>query len=137
MIRRLGLVLLLAATAGPAKAGCQVALDGISFGQIDVMRRSTATGRVHVTCDAAVVYEVAIGGERTMRGSDGGELEFGLYMDPARNLPWGDGREFGSTLGNGSDGVHPDSLTIYGEIPAQPGTRPGTYAASPLVTLNF
>ena len=132
-----GVVLLLALVATPAMAGCRVELDGVSFGGVDATRRTTGTGRVRVDCDQAVAYEVGIGGARSMDGPNGATLDFGLYMDPGRNIPWGDGERHGSALGNSSDGVQADSLTVYGEIPAQPGIAAGEYAASLLVTLNF
>ena len=136
-LKALALPVALLLVATPARAGCQVALDGVSFGGIDASRRTTGTGRVRVDCDTAVAYEIAIGGSRAMSGPGGATLDFGLYMDAGRNVAWGDGERHGSTLTNSSDGVHADSLTIYGEIPAQPGIAAGDYSASLLVTLNF
>lgn len=127
---------------GPALAVCGVQLQGVSFGAIDVMRRQESTGSVRVSCDKPVAFLVEIGGgvsggERRMHAAGGGSLRYELYADPANSHLWGDGQTVGSPVGGSSDGASPQTFTIYGVIPSQPGTLPGTYMDSPLVTLSF
>ncbi|HMR29783.1 MAG TPA: spore coat U domain-containing protein [Geminicoccaceae bacterium] len=125
-----------------ARAVCGIQLQGVSFGTIDVMRREESTGSVRVSCDEAVAFSVEIGGgstggERRMYAAGGGSLRYQLYADAATTRPWGDGLTVGSAVGGSSDGANPQTFTIYGVIPSQPGTLPGVYTDSPLVTLGF
>ena len=128
---------------GPALAACGVQLQGVSFGNVDVMRREESTGNVKITCDSAVGFLVEIGGgnlaggQRQMQASGGASLRYQLYGDPAHTHVWGDGQTIGSPIGGASDGSNADSFTIYGVIPSQPGTLPGIYLDTPLVTLSF
>lgn len=127
---------------GPALAVCGIQLQGVSFGSIDVMRREESTGSVRVSCDEPVGFLVEIGGgasggERRMYAAGGASLRYELYADPAKTHLWGDGQTVGSAVGGSSDGATPQTFTIYGVIPSQPGTLPGVYMDSPLVTLSF
>jgi spore coat protein U-like protein len=126
----------------PALALCSVQLQGVSFGSIDVMRREESTGSIKITCDKAVGFSVEIGGsvsggQRQMQAAGGGSLRYELYGDPGHFHVWGDGLTIGSPLGGASDGSHAQTFTIYGVVPAQPGTPPGIYVDAPLVSLNF
>ena len=72
-----------------------------------------------------------------MDGPSGSRLEYRLYSDAGRSVPWGDGGSTGNPVSGGSDGAGQDRLTIYGEVPAQPGVLAGEYLDSLQVTLTF
>lgn len=124
-----------------ARAACSVELAPVSFGTVDTRETTRGTGEVVVRCDAAAGFEVAIsgngGGSRRMDGPDGGRLDYRLYADAARAVPWGDGGSLGNSVAAASDGANPRRLTIYGEIPAQTGVPAGEYVDSVQVTLLF
>jgi spore coat protein U-like protein len=138
------LALALAAVAAPlpALAMCGVQVQGVSFGAINVLRREESTGGVRVTCDQPVSFLIEIvgtvsGGERRMAASGGASLRYALYADAAHGQVWGDGQGIGSPVSGTSDGATAEAFTIYGVVPSQPGTLPGDYSDSLLVTLGF
>lgn len=126
----------------PALAVCGVQVQGVGFGAIDVMRREESTGSIRVTCDQPVSFLIEIvgaasGGERRMYAAGGGSLRYALYADAAHGQVWGDGQSIGSPVAGSSDGSTAAAFTVYGVVPSQPGTLPGDYVDSPLVTLTF
>lgn len=129
--------------AAPAQASCDVQLQGVAFGVIDVTRREESTGSVRVTCDRPQAFNVEIGGgnvsggQRRMQAAGAGFLRYELYADAGHTHVWGDGLTVGYPIGSASDGSKAQTFTIYGVIPSQPGTLPGTYLDAPLVTLSF
>jgi spore coat protein U-like protein len=76
--------------------------------------------------------------QRFMTGS-GGQLGYNLYSDAARTAIWGDSPTglYQYVLGRPKGGSHGETLTIYGRILAGQWVRPGSYADSITVTLNF
>ena len=137
----LSLAVVLLAPAS-ARATCSVELAPVSFGTVDTRESSRGTGEVVVRCDTAAGFEVAIsgaggGGTRRMDGPGGSRLDYRLFADAARAVPWGDGGSLGAPVAAASDGNDARRLTIYGEIPAQSGVPAGDYIASLQVTLAF
>ena len=134
----LGIVL-----AGPALGDCSVELSPVTFGVIDVTSRSRGTGEVVVRCDTAGSFAVAISngrsgkGQRQMIGPGGATLDYRLFSDSGRSVPWGDGLAEGQPVTGSSDGTNPARLTIYGAVPPQSGVTPGEYVDSVAVTLTF
>jgi spore coat protein U-like protein len=141
-VRYVALLPLLAGIVGSTASACQVDVVGVTFGEIEAGRSKDSTGRITITCPSAGSYLVGIspglgGSERRMMGPDGASLRYELYQDAGRNFPWGDDQSIGGALGGVSDGLHPDTYTIYGRVPAQTGKLPGSYMDSLLVTLSF
>jgi spore coat protein U-like protein len=137
------IAVLVAVVAAPlcAWAECSVELAPITFGTVDTRENSRGTGEVVVRCDMAAGFEVAISGaggaSRRMDGPSGSRLDYRLYADAARAVPWGDGGSLGAPVAASSDGTSPRRLTIYGEIPPQSGVPAGDYVGSLQVTLAF
>jgi spore coat protein U-like protein len=134
-----------AALAAPAWAACSVEVAPVAFGVVDTRQGGRGTGEVVVRCDAAASFAVEIsagdggaGAAWRMSGGDGARLEYGLYANAGRSVPWGDGGSLGGPVAGSSDGSSdPTRLTIYGEVPAQTGVEPGEYGDSLAVTLTF
>ena len=122
--------------ASAASAACGVDVKPLAFGTIDVTETSEATGEVVVDCDEGASFSVAIdatGGKGRMTAASGG-LAYELYQNAGRSIPWGSGSlERPSQASAGS----PARLTIYGLIPRQPSTPPGSYLDQLTVTLSF
>lgn len=137
------LLVLLMLAAGPAAAGCDVAVKPVAFGSIDSMSQARSTGEVVVRCDAATAFSVGIspgrGGSngRRMDGPGDARLDYGLFADAGYSIPWGDGAAIGGTVPGRADAGTPARLTIYGIIPRQPGLPAGDYADILQVTLSF
>lgn len=133
---------ILLASADQADALCSVELAPVTFGAVDTRENNRGTGEVVVRCDQATGFEVAIsggagGGTRRMDGPEGGRLDYRLFADAARAVPWGDGGSVDNAVSAASDGTDQRRLTIYGEIPPQSGVPAGEYVDSVQVTLSF
>jgi spore coat protein U-like protein len=144
LMRRATFSLLLAVTPlGPAAAGCSVEASPVAFGTIDVLRQTRGTGEIIVRCDEPVAFRVGLspgngsGEGRRMDGPGSARLDYSLFADAGYSIPWGDGQAIGNPRAGTSDGDRPQRLTVYGIIPAQPGTLPGEYTDSLQVTLSF
>ncbi len=139
--RLIGLLTLLA--AGPAGAACSVEANPVSFGTVDVLSQSRGNGEVVVRCDEPTGFSVGLspgsGGAqgRRMAGPGSAGLDYSLFTDASYSVPWGDSQAIGQPRSGRSDGNGPERLTVYGLIPRQPGTEPGTYTDSLQVTLTF
>jgi spore coat protein U-like protein len=137
------LALVVLALPHPARAACSVSVEGVAFGVVDLDRTTTGTGTVVVRCDEAATFEAGIspggsgGDPRRMSGPDGGRLDYYLYADAGRSIPWGDGQAIGRTRAGSNDGSGTTRLTIYGAVPPQTGVPPGEYSDSLQVTLTF
>lgn len=137
----------LAATAGTAEArkrratGCDVDTRPVAFGNVDLARNSTGTGRVTIECGTAgqVTVEIAAasGGARRMDGPKAAKLAYELYQDSGRNVRWGSGSGDGSAQPATVKADVPTNLTVYGVVPRQSGVPPGDYTDQLVVTLSF
>ena len=141
-LTRCVLVAAMLGISAPARAACTVDLDPVSFGIVDTQRQTTGTGQIVVRCDSAATFAVGIapggsGGTRRMLGPDGTRLDYYLFSDAGRSVPWGDGQAIGPPVSASSDGTGQQRLTIYGAIPAQSGIPAGSYEDSLQVTLTF
>jgi spore coat protein U-like protein len=73
------------------------------------------------------------GSVRTMIGDNGGSLEYGLYQDSSRSIPWGEGPD-AQSFADASGGAQ--TAKVYGRIPAgQGGQAAGSYNDTVLITL--
>jgi spore coat protein U-like protein len=140
----IGLVALaLALVPAPAVAGCDASLSMVDFGRIEFRRDNEITGRVTVTCSEPGPFQVGASAgngdfrERRMLGPMGDELRYNLYVDAARRRVWGDGIAGGTARVAGtSDGRRPETLTIYGKLPASQAVAAGGYRDSVQVTIE-
>jgi spore coat protein U-like protein len=142
MRRCLGLALALGLASGTAEAACDVQLAALSFGVIDIARTNRSTGKITIRCDAEQSIQVGLsggggGGERRLAGPGKDVIPYFVYTGPDATMPWGDGMDIGPPVAVTLDGVRPSELPVYGVIPPVPGTSPGTYVDSLLVTIIF
>ncbi len=140
------LLLALAAVAAPsrAQAACDVEFHLVDFGRLDFARGGTITGRVVVACDGPTGFALALSpgygayAERRMRGRNGAELRYNLYVDPGHRGVWGDGVSGGTALVRGeTDGRRATTITVYGRVPGGQRVPPGPYADNLAVSLTF
>ena len=98
----LGLALAMLSGAPPVAAGCDASCGLVDFGRVEFRRPTRVSGKLTVRCDAPTRFEVIASegfgdyGERRMRGPDGAELRYNLFVDAARQRVWGDGLSAGT-----------------------------------------
>lgn len=130
--------------APPAADACEVSVSLVDFGRVDLDRGGEITGEVAVRCPTARRFALSLSpghGDyrmRRMRGPDGAELKYNLFVDPARVRVWGDGVTAGTARLTGrTDGRKATLITVYGRIPSdQRAGRAGAYADALTVTLE-
>jgi spore coat protein U-like protein len=68
-----------------------------------------------------------------MHAGPGKTVDYGLYSDPGRALPWGtDEDSIVPGTGNGVEDAYP----VYGRIPPQ-AAAPGSYSDTVVVTITY
>lgn len=123
---------------------CTVSASTLNFGATGVLQSSLdGTGSLSVTCTNAAPYTVSLDGglsgatdptQRKMtRGGE--EIVYGVYLNSARTLPWGDQAGVNTASGTGSGLTQ--NYTVYGRVPAQATPSPGSYTDTVVVTLNY
>jgi len=123
-------------------AACSLDTDAVAFGRIDVMRDSTAIGRIVLSCPIATTAAVMItspadGSDRLMHSASNRVLRYKLYRDPSHVLAWGDGGSLGPGVGVTLLEGGRLELDVHAKVPSQPSTLPGDYSDQPIVTLIY
>ena len=127
----------------PAYADCEASVSMVDFGELDLDKGGNVNGEVIVTCDQPARFNLALSqgiGDfrlRKMLGSDGGELRYNLFVDPARRSIWGDGVSGGTqTIRGENDGRRPSIIPIYAFVPARQSVLTGAYSDNLIVTVE-
>lgn len=126
--------------AGPAQAqSCTVTAEPVLFDPYDPIgaASSDGVGAVRIRCDGPAQVTVGLGsgsGGAVRAMSSGADLlRYGLYADPSRLVPWGDGS---TAPTRGASGPEAD-LAVYGRIPAGQNVPAGAYSDVVTVLLSF
>jgi len=126
---------------------CTISATDLDFGQYNLSSPSPALGQtqIRVTCGAGVVVELSLDNglapgpntsRRRMRQDAGNDrLNYGLFQDAGRTMHWGDkpGVDTREMVTTG----YPQTVPIYGEIPAGQRANDGTYSDEITVRLQF
>lgn len=128
---------------------CSVSVtSGVSFGAYDPLDTSPLdqTGSITYQCGVLFLGTIRIDLSTGSSGTyafrqmhkGGDELRYNLYLDATRTLIWGNGTSGSSRFGPvlpllGS----PQTLTIYGRIPARQASPIGVYTDTVTATINF
>lgn len=139
-------VLFFALWTTPALAQCAVSTTNVAFGNVDVISGSTvtSTGTISVNCPPGfgnfpylwVCLSIGVGSNstsvnnRTMKSGGGDTLGYQLYTDSAMSnvYQYSPPNQF-SVPYNNSTGAQ-FSSTIYGKVPANQTSPPGSYTDS-------
>ncbi|MGI9510901.1 MAG: Csu type fimbrial protein [Geminicoccaceae bacterium] len=139
----LTLLATLQVTAPAAAGACEASVSLVDFGRLDLEQGGNVSGEVIVTCDQPGRFTVALSAgigdysRRKMRGSDGHELTYNLFVDPARQRVWGDGISAGTQAIQGeSDGRRPLTIPVYGVVPPRQSVLTGAYSDNLVVTVQ-
>jgi spore coat protein U-like protein len=147
-------VLLIARGAAAQSLLCQVSSGALAFGTINPLKPSpvTSTASLQVTCTTPSARPVPV---QLTLGAQGGTLvgrsrhmgspgapAYGVYVDAARTLPWGDGGD--GTAVFAASGFATQFMpfrrmfTAYGTFPGgQRAARVGSYRDTLTVVLNY
>jgi spore coat protein U-like protein len=124
---------------------CNVRASDLSFGayatgagtplggQTTLVLECTAGFAVEVGLDAGQGAGATVQDRRMMSGTD--SLRYGLYQDAARLQVWGDTSGIDTVPMNGTGA--PQSVTIYGQVPANQQVPAGTYSDVITVRVYF
>ena len=120
---------------------CTISGNGESvmdFGAFDGIA-TDATATIGFTCTAE--SDVLLGldnggnqsdGNRFMRNGDLGLMQYGLFQDSDRLIPWGNDLSSGVQVADTTG----DEVTVFGRIPTQNVPAPGSYTDNVLITLT-
>ena len=124
-------------------ANCFLATSPLNFGNITSLTAAVdAETAMSVTCSSGTAYSVAL--DRGLSGAtaltqramqkSGYDLIYGLYLDQARQQPWGalSGMTRGG-IGTGTAG----KLSVYGRIPTQTLPPSGAYRDTVVATVTY
>jgi len=126
---------------------CKVSASDLNFGAYPSDSKTPLQGQTAISllCGAGVTVEVsldagtgAVGNtSRRQMSQDSGtdRMDYDLYQDAARSIHWGDrsGRDTVEVLATGA----PQTVPIYGEIPARQRVRDGSYSDTITITVQF
>jgi len=122
------------------------AISTMDFGTVfqSLTQNVDSTATITVTCNGgqgANGYHVGLGngtnslsGQRRLQGP-GGYLNYELYRDAQRTSPWGSSYGYNDVSGVGNG--QPQTLTVYGRVPAQTTPGVGTFTDTVVVTLTY
>lgn len=123
-------------------ANCQVVTVGsLDFGTTITSLSSPldTTADISVNCTNSTPYSVALdkgtyGTSTSARAMKNGTavLNYEIYQDASRSVPWGDTTNTKSGTGTGSN----QTITVYGRIPTQTLPAAGIYGDTVTVTIN-
>jgi spore coat protein U-like protein len=137
-----------AATPGAAQSCSISTISGVSFGSYDALNANPLdqTGSISYQCSilyiGTVTIDLSTGGSgsyspRRMQKA-AATLQYNLYRDATRLLIWGNGTGGTSRYGPVIPILGlPQTLTIYGRIPAQQTSPVGNYTDTVVATINF
>jgi spore coat protein U-like protein len=128
-------------------ASCSVAANALNFGSTvptPITADVDATTTISATCSINTPYYVALDAGtgpgathrlRRMSGA-GGTVDYAMYTDAGRTTLWGDGAN-GTSKRAATGTGRPQTLTVYGRIPAGQSPAAGAYTDVVTVTVLF
>ncbi|MFT3698687.1 MAG: spore coat U domain-containing protein [Kofleriaceae bacterium] len=116
---------------------CTVDAGTMQFGNYNTTTGAQVDSEaaLKVTCSKGTAASITLGGDRTMKSTDGHALGYKLYQDPQHAVPWG------STAATAAQYVAqssaPAELKVYGQILANQDVPAGDYNDEVVATINF
>jgi spore coat protein U-like protein len=139
-------VLVLATPAAARAATCSISTTSVVFGSYSVFSTTPvdSTGTVTYRCSGSASVSITITrgqsstfNPRTLaKGTE--KLSYGLFLDAARTIIWGDASGGTQTYFNGSAPNNRDvTVTIHGRIPSGQDVASGAYTDTVTVVVQF
>jgi spore coat protein U-like protein len=123
---------------------CAISATALSFGSSGVLSANiNQSTTLSVTCSNTTPYSVGLdagsvsGSTVTTRllGNGAATVQFQLYSDSAHTTVWGNTPGTNTVSGTGTGGAQ--SLTVYGEVPAQGTPAANTYTSTVTASVTF
>ena len=126
-------------------AGCTVSATTVAFGTQSTLGAATpSSGTLGVTCTNTTPYNVGLDqgsgsgatvAVRKMTGPSSATINYGLYQNSALTTVFGNTVGTNTVAGTGIGTSQ--TITVYGQVPAQASPAPGSYADVVNVTVTF
>ncbi|OZI18931.1 hypothetical protein CAL26_14765 [Bordetella genomosp. 9] len=124
---------------------CTISATPMNFGTQGLLDRQVdAVSTLNVQCTNSDAYRIALNGgnngtvtnRRMLRAGGTQTVDYQLYTDSSRSIPWGDGTAGTAMVENTGTGAS-QSVTVYGRVRAQTSPVPGAYADTVTATIYF
>jgi spore coat protein U-like protein len=125
------------------QATCLISAAPLAFGTYSgTLAQVTST--ITVTCTNTTPYDVALNPgtasgatvtTRQMTGPSSDLLNYALYSDASYSKNWGE--TIGTDTVSGTGNSSAQTLTVYGQIPANQYVTPGDYSDTVTATVNY
>lgn len=124
---------------------CTITATNLAFGTVGVLNHAiTGNTNLSVRCTNGDAWRISLNGggsgnvaARTMqRTGGGGSIQYQLYTDANRTVPWGDGSG-GTSRATGTGTGNAQSVAVYGGVPIQTTPLPGSYSDTITATIEF
>jgi spore coat protein U-like protein len=122
---------------------CSISATNLNFADYNQVQLD-GQSQIHLTCTDGTPWNVGLDGgsfpgaltsRRSMSGPGPSQLDYQLYSDPARTVVWGN--NVGSDTVPGTANGFPQTLNVYGRIPAGQRVRNGGYVDTITATVTF
>lgn len=125
------------------QATCTVSASPLGFGTYQAVD-IPATTTISVTCTNTTPYGVGLDAgtfsgatvtTRKMSGPDANGLPYFLYQDSGHSTNWGNTKGTDTVAGTGNGSAQ--TLTVYGDLPANEFVKPGSYTDTITATVYY
>jgi spore coat protein U-like protein len=122
---------------------CTISATNLNFVDYNQLQ-DDGQSQIQLTCTDATPWNVGLDGgrfpgaltsRRSMAGPGPSQLDYQLFTNPARTNVWGN--NVGSDTVSGTGNGLPQTLDVYGRIPAGQSVRDGGYADTITATITF
>jgi spore coat protein U-like protein len=127
------------------ESGCALTANDLEFGTATVLTSAvTANTSLSITCTSGTPYNVGIDAgtvtgstttTRLMTGGDSETVSFTLWQDAALSTAWGAEQDTDTYAGTGTGAAQ--SVTVYGQVPAQTTPSASTYSTTLTASVYF
>jgi spore coat protein U-like protein len=123
--------------------GCGITANNLNFGNY-TGAQLPATTTLSVGCTGGTSYNVGLNAGigsgatvaiRKMTGPAGALLSYGMFIDSAHSVNWGNTVGTDTVSGSGNNAIQ--NITVYGEIPAGQSVGTGSYTDTIIATLTY
>ncbi len=125
---------------------CTINVTNLDFGSAGLLKSARdGTSTMSIVCTRDAAYSIGLNGglsnatNPTQRKMTLGaqSLTYGLCQGIVRQTPWGNTTDTGANVLGGSDTGTPQTLTVYGRVPAQVTPPAGSYTDTVVVTITY
>lgn len=125
---------------------CRISqVDDLDFGFVSTITSQVdVASQVVVRCPVGTSWNLGLGdgsnadgGTRRMRSSTGEFVSYEMYRNAGRTQRWGNTIGNDTVSGAGAGDSSPQSITVYGRVPAQAPRPGGAYSDTVTITLTY